>query len=316
MTNAAQTNTEIVAKAGRVGVLMGGLSAEREISLKSGEMVYQALCDSNVDAVKMIWNTDVEEAISESSIDRVFIALHGRGGEDGQVQGLLNLRGLPYTGSGVLGSALAMDKLRSKQIWRDCDVPTPAFKCVTPNDSANAIDVRHFPVMVKPAREGSSIGISKVDEAGSLPDALAQAFQYDNSVIIEQYIDGEEYTLSILDNEALPIIRLETPHEFYDYEAKYFSQSTQYHCPAGLSDASTEQCETLGLRAFNALGASGWGRVDFMWDPQSGPQFIEVNTVPGMTDHSLVPMAAAATDIDYRTLVLKILATSFDGTGR
>lgn len=297
--------------AGRVGVLMGGISAEREISLKSGEMIYRALVAANIDAVKIDWQDDLEHALASETFDRIFIALHGRGGEDGQVQGLLGLKNIPYTGSGVLGSSLAMDKIRSKQIWDSCGLPTPSFWSVDSHINFDPQDVQKFPVMVKPAREGSSIGITKVVVAHDLLPAVELAQRYDEQVIIEEFVKGNEYTLSILANQALPIIRLETPHEFYDYEAKYLADSTSYHCPAGLSETLEKECAELGLRAFRALGAHGWGRIDFIIDEDSRPQLIEANTVPGMTDHSLVPMAAAVAGIDFQNLVMNILKSSF-----
>ena len=310
MTTAASLNS-VVTRAGKVGVLMGGTSAERDISLKSGEMIYTALCESGVDAVRLIWNDDLQATLASAEVDRIFIALHGRGGEDGQVQGLLGLMGVPYTGSGVLGSALAMDKIRSKQIWKSCDIPTPDFIYCHQTDLPKDNQISRFPVMVKPAREGSSIGISKVTDPGQLQAALATAFEFDDTVLVEQYIEGQEYTLSILGSRALPIIRLETPNEFYDYEAKYLADNTRYHCPSGLSQSTEAKCAALGTRAFSALGAVGWGRIDFMLGADGEPQFIEANTVPGMTDHSLVPMAARAAGIEFNELVLHILAGSF-----
>lgn len=311
MTAPAVDIAQFVNAAGRVGVLMGGPSAEREISLKSGEMIYSALDKAGVSAVKLVWDDDLEQTLASAEYDRIFIALHGRGGEDGQVQGLLGLRGIPYTGSRVLGAALSMDKVRSKQIWSACGIPTPAFLCIKAGDQQNPVVPNNYPVMVKPAQEGSSIGISKVDDASELQTAIDKAFEFDDTVLIEQYIAGSEYTLSILGQRTLPIIRLETPNAFYDYEAKYLADSTEYHCPAGLDVETEAKCAELGLRAFQLLGGLGWGRVDFMLSANGEPQFIEVNTVPGMTDHSLVPMAAAAAGIGFEELVIHILATSF-----
>ena len=311
MTSPLLNLSEVVSSAGRVGVLMGGPSAERDISLKSGEMIYSALNKAGVKAVKLVWDGELEHTLASAEYDRIFIALHGRGGEDGQVQGLLGLRGIPYTGSRVLGAALAMDKIRSKQIWSACGIPTPEFLCLQADDEQPLPVPSNYPVMVKPAREGSSIGISKVDDANELESAISKAFEFDDTVLIEQYVTGSEYTLSILGHRALPIIRLETPNEFYDYEAKYLSDNTEYHCPAGLAAETEIRCAELGLRAFRLLGGHGWGRVDFMLGEDGEPQFIEVNTVPGMTDHSLVPMAAAAAGIGFEDLVVQILATSF-----
>jgi D-alanine-D-alanine ligase len=314
MSLGLQNIDEVASKAGRVGVLMGGCSAEREISLKSGEMIFNALTTAGVEAVKLVWNDDLRQTLASDTYDRVFIALHGRGGEDGQVQGLLGLHDIPYTGSRVLGSALAMDKVRSKQVWQASGLPTPEFFFISREMNIDLASVPTFPVMIKPAREGSSIGISKVDNQRDLAQAIETALAFDELILVEQFVVGAEYTLSILNGQTLPLIRLETPNEFYDYEAKYLSDSTQYHCPAGLSAGLEKQCAELGLRAFLALGASGWGRVDFMLDGDLQPQLIEVNTVPGMTDHSLVPMAAAAAGINFEQLVMQILSTSFGGS--
>lgn len=306
-------NFDAIAKeAGRVGVLMGGQSAERDISLKSGEMIFQALLRAGVNAVKLLWNDDLEQTLNADTYDRVFIALHGRGGEDGQIQGLLGLRGVPYTGSNVLGSALSMDKVRTKQLWQSAKIPTPAFEIISRDLLDDLPSNIRFPVMVKPAREGSSIGIAKVDNQAALKEAVENAMAYDSIVMIERFVAGTEYTLSILNERTLPIIRLETANEFYDYDAKYLSNETKYHCPAGLEQQAEADYAALGLRAFKLLGASGWGRVDFMLDDELGPQLIEVNTVPGMTDHSLVPMAAAAAGIDFEQLVVRVLSTSFN----
>ena len=261
-----------VKEAGRVGVLMGGQSAERDISLKSGEMIFHALIRQGIDAVKLVWNDNLEETLSSDTVDRVFIALHGRGGEDGQLQGLLGLRGIPYTGSDVLGSALAMDKVKSKQLWRTAGLPTPEFDVISRGSSLSSPMKIKYPVMVKPAREGSSIGITKVDNGEHLQNAIEQAMEYDDTVVIERFIEGEEYTLSILNEQTLPIIRLETANEFYDYEAKYLSDKTRYHCPSGLSEPAETEFAALGIRAVRLLGGSGWGRVDFMLHHQLGPQ--------------------------------------------
>ena len=304
------SSQEIIDRAGRVGVLMGGQSAEREISLKSGNQIHTALTRAGIEAVAMLWEDDVLETLSSARIDRIFIALHGRGGEDGHLQGMLDLMKIPYTGSGVLGSALAMDKIRCKQLWHSLGIPTPHFATVKRAAQTLRDDVPNFPVMVKPAREGSSIGITKVNGKSELNDAIRKASKYDDDVLIEQWIAGEEYTLSILGDETLPIIKLETPHEFYDFEAKYHADTTNYLCPCGLDEKIEQQFAALGLRAFEAVGASGWGRIDFMVDDAQRPWMIEVNTVPGMTDHSLVPMAAAAAGITFDELVVRILATS------
>lgn len=300
-----------VADAGRVAVLMGGHSGEREISLKSGQSVLDALLRAGVDARPLIWDGDLVDEIKACAPDRVFVALHGGDGEDGTVQGLLEMLALPYTGSGVLGCALSMDKVRSKQIWRSLDLPTPDFHIVRRDDDAGLqLPEIRLPAMVKPASEGSSLGVSRVTESAGLANAVAHAMTFDDVVLIERYIDGGEYTMGIVDGEPLPIIKLETPHEFYDYDAKYHADTTRYLCPCGLSDTAMVSLTSLALDAFSALDASGWGRVDFMLDSDGQPWLIELNTVPGMTDHSLVPMAAAAAGMTFEELVVRILATS------
>lgn len=303
----------VVAAAGTVLVLMGGDSAEREVSLKSGAAVAAALARAGV-AVELIdYRAGDFAAVCARRPDRVFIALHGRGGEDGQLQGALGTAGIPYTGSGVLGCALAMDKIRSKQVWQSVGLPTPDFVIVDEHSDAEAVIARlGLPLAVKPAHEGSSIGVSKVRTLAEFAPAVAEALRHDGEVLAERWVTGGEYTLSLVAGERLPIIKLETPHEFYDYAAKYLADTTRYLCPAGLAPATEALCSELGARAFAALGASGWGRVDFMLDAAGQPQFIELNTVPGMTDHSLVPMAAAARGWSFEQLVLRILASSFE----
>jgi D-alanine-D-alanine ligase len=309
-----RTEDEILSTAGRVAVLMGGSSAEREISLDSGRAITASLLRVGVDARELVWNDDLVSLLAECSPDRVFIALHGRGGEDGTVQGLLEILKIPYTGSDLFGCALSMDKVRSKQIWQSVGLATPAFSVFRRGDSAKAFphDLS-FPVMVKPAREGSSLGATKVCESSELGAAIEGSLAYDDTVLVESWVSGGEYTLSIVANDPLPIIKLETPHEFYDYDAKYVVDTTRYICPCGLSDDLVGRCIDLSVNAFDALGASGWGRVDFMLDQQDEPWLIELNTVPGMTDHSLVPMAAAAAGMNFDELVVKILGTSFGG---
>ena len=301
---------------GKVAVLLGGHSAEREISLRSGNAVLGALQAAGVDAHAVdAAATDLLQQLTGGGFDRAFIALHGRGGEDGVIQGLLETIGMPYTGSGVLGSALGMDKLRTKQIWQSAGIPTPAFSVLPDSAAATAArDALAYPVIIKPAHEGSSIGISKVASADGLLAAWEQAAQYDDSIIAEQWIDGVEYTAGILHDTALPLIRLETPNSFYDYAAKYQADTTRYLIPCGLDAAQETQLQTLAQAAFRAVGASGWGRVDFMLDAAGQPWFIEVNTVPGLTDHSLVPMAAKAAGTGFEALACSILDTSLDAT--
>ena len=304
----------IAAAAGRVAVLMGGRSAERAVSLRSGQAVLGALQRAGVDAWGIDWQGDLNADLGARRPDRVFIALHGRGGEDGQVQGALEIAGIPYTGSGVLGCALSMDKIRSKWIWRSLGLPTPDFVVLEPGDAVDVaalVDALGLPLIVKPSREGSSIGVSKVEQAAELLPAIALARQHDSQILAERWIAGGEYTLSIVDGVTLPMIKLETPHAFYDYAAKYSVDTTRYLCPCGLSDEVEQATAAIGLRAFAALGASGWGRVDFMLDASGQPWLIELNSVPGMTDHSLVPMAAASRGWSFESLVLRILQSSF-----
>ena len=293
---------------GKVAVLLGGRSAEREVSLRSGSMVLTALVARGVNAHGF---DPAQRALNELVVDRfdrVFIALHGRFGEDGTVQGALELMGLPYTGSGVLASALAMDKWRTKLIWQALGIPTPKHVLLDArSDWARVVAELGLPIMVKPACEGSSIGISKVMTIEQLEAAYVMAARHDSTVLAEQFIHGEEYTAGILADEALPLIKLETPRVFYDYEAKYNANDTRYLIPCGLSQERECALQTLALDSFRAVGAQTWGRVDMMVDSAGQPYCLEVNTVPGMTDHSLVPMAARARGIDFEELVMQIL---------
>ncbi len=299
---------------GRVAVFMGGWSAEREISLLSGQQVLQGLLSAGVDAVAVDVSRELLRSLSGDEYDRVFFILHGPGGEDGVVQAYLELIGLPYTGSGVLGSALAMDKIRSKQIWRGLDLPVPDWRIVDSLDGCrSAARELGLPMMIKPIGEGSSIGISRVMCAGELEDAFELAQPY-GVVMAEKFVEGRELTVTILDGEALPVIHIETPREFYDYKAKYFVESTGYQCPADLPAEVTIECQRLALEAFDAVDASGWGRVDFMCDENDRPWLIEANTTPGMTDHSLVPMAAREAGLSFETLVTRILECSMESS--
>jgi len=296
---------------GSVAVLMGGLSAEREISLKSGQAVLQCLQNSGVNAVGIDVDEKIIVHLQNGTFDRAFIMLHGRGGEDGVIQATLEMLSIPYSGSGVLGSALSMDKLRSKQVWLGAGLPTPDYCILDATSDFDAVaDRLGLPLIVKPVHEGSSIGMSKVDDSRHLKKAWQQAAEFDSEVIAEQWIQGAEYTVSILQQQALPAIRLETPHEFYDFDAKYCSETTVYHCPCGLDENAEKALQELALNAFKVLAASGWGRVDFMMDAEGNPWLIEANTIPGMTDHSLVPMAAGAAGLTFENLVWKILETS------
>lgn len=294
---------------GKVAVLFGGTSAEREISLKSGGEVLRALQARGVDAHKVDPADGLLPQLLNGNFDRAFIVLHGRGGEDGTVQGLLQLMNIPYTGSGVLGSALSMDKLRTKQVWLATGLPTPEYAQVHSVEELQEFVARvGFPVAVKPAREGSSIGVTRLTADKGIAMAYNEARKLDEIVIAERWVTGAEYFCSILGERALPMVRMETPREFYDYQAKYFSNDTRYHCPSGLSESQEHEFQQMCLRAFEAVEGGGWGRVDFMLDSDSKAWLIEVNTVPGMTDHSLVPMSARAVGIEFDELVWQILA--------
>jgi D-alanine-D-alanine ligase len=293
---------------------MGGRSAEREISLKSGTMVLNALRKSGVDAHAFDPRDSGLEELKAQRFERVFIALHGRLGEDGTVQGALEYLGIPYTGSGVMASALAMDKWRTKLLWQAAGLPTPAWELVTARTDPAGLAARlKLPLMMKPAREGSSIGMSKVISVEKIAPARELAARYDDVVIAERFVEGVELTAGILGDEPLPLIRLETPREFYDYEAKYFADDTRYILPCGLSADQERSLQALSLEAFRVLGCSGWGRVDLMLDRAGKPSLLEVNTIPGMTDHSLVPMAARAKGISFEDLCLRILESAHAG---
>jgi D-alanine-D-alanine ligase len=297
---------------GKVAVLMGGNSAEREVSLKSGQAILEALLRQGIDALGIDTAHDVVTQLTkthDSKFDRVFIALHGRGGEDGTIQGLLEHLGLPYTGSGVLGSALAMDKYRTKQLWQGLGLPTPtSVPLQADSDFTQVVEQVGLPLMVKPALEGSSVGITKVTTLNELAQALETALQFDCLVIAEHFVSGIEYTAAILQDTVFPLIRLETPRDFYDYTAKYSDNKTSYICPCGLPPEQEQALQNLAKRAFSSIGASGWGRVDFIVDSAGQAWLLEVNTIPGMTDHSLVPKAAQVAGINFDELVLRILS--------
>ena len=293
---------------GKVAVLLGGKSAEREVSLKSGGMVLAALRKKGVDAHPFDpKERDVQDLVKER-FARVFIALHGRFGEDGTVQGVLEWLGIPYTGSGVLASALAMDKVRTKRLWAAEGLPTAPYAVLDQKTNLSGVAKQlGVPLFVKPASEGSSVGMSKVRAASGLDEAYALAVNYDPVVIAEKFIDGPELTVAIVGERVLPIIRIETPREFYDYEAKYIANDTRYLIPCGVSEKKEKELQALCLQAFRALGCRGWGRVDLMLDKRGRPFLLEVNTSPGMTDHSLVPMAARAVGISYEDLCVTVL---------
>ncbi len=298
---------------GRVAVLLGGESAEREISLSSGKAVLDALLSQGVDA--HAFDPLHHDVAALENYDRVFIALHGKYGEDGTVQRELDAMEVPYTGSGVTASAIGMDKWQTKLKWAEAGVVTPAYELVHAQSDFAAIEAKlGFPMFVKPANEGSSIGISKVKQAGELAAAYALAAKADPLVIAEASVSGGEYTVGILGQTALPIVRIVPKTEFYDYEAKYNRDDTEYLCPCGLSAAVEAKIQQEALDAFNALGCQGWGRVDFLMDEAGKHYFLEVNTSPGMTSHSLVPMAAKAAGISFDALVLRVLQMTLDNT--
>ena len=301
---------------GRVAVLYGGKSAEREVSLKSGEAVIGALQSAGVDVVAIDVGDDLLERLQREKIDRAFIILHGRGGEDGSMQGLLECLGIPYTGSGILASALAMDKLRTKQVWQSLGIPTPRHAVLASEQDCIAAGTElGFPLIVKPAHEGSSIGMAKVSSTQELVAAWQDAAKYDSQVLVEQWIHGPEFTIAVLRGQVLPPIALGTPHVFYDYDAKYIANDTQYRIPCGLDSVKEQELIDLTARACDAIGIEGWGRLDVMQDEQGRFWLLEVNTAPGMTDHSLVPMAARAAGLDFQQLVLAILAASVETRG-
>ena len=301
--------TQVNTQFGKVAVLLGGNSAEREVSLKSGQAVLNALQSSGIDAIafdpqrRSLWE------LKELNVERVFIALHGRGGEDGTVQGALEFMNLPYTGSNVLGSALAMDKIRCKHLFKSAGLSTAPYAVVDAKKGFDAVAImdEFKKVMVKPSHEGSSIGMAQASNAQELEKALANAFKFDSQVLVEQWITGREFTVTVLGDEVQPVIEMTTPNGFYDYQAKYQSSTTQYHCPANLSKHDTEHLQEISLDAFDLVGASGWGRVDAMQDEQGHFYLLEVNTVPGMTEKSLVPMAAKANGASFEQLVVRIL---------
>ncbi|MGZ8194894.1 MAG: D-alanine--D-alanine ligase [Methylosarcina sp.] len=296
---------------GRVAVLMGGTAAERTVSLRSGAAVYEALKRKGVDVIAIDVTGNPIDALLEHKVDRVFNIIHGRGGEDGVLQGVLEAMKIPYTGSGVMASALSMDKLRTKLCWQGYGLITPRWHLLKNEDDIDlCIEKLGFPVIVKPAQEGSSIGMSKAKDRSELIKALAVAASYRCDVYAEAWVTGKEYTVAILNGEALPPIRLETPNEFYDYEAKYAATTTQYHCPCGLGQVQEDQLRKLAETTGHVIGVKGWARVDVFIDNSGQYQLIEINTVPGMTDHSLVPMAARQDGIDFDDLVWRVLETS------
>ncbi len=300
---------------GKVAVLFGGRSGERAVSLKSGAAVLAALQRQGLDAHAF---DPAHQPLSDlKAFDRAFIALHGRYGEDGTIQGALELMDIPYTGSGVMASALGMDKWRTKLLWTAAGVTTPNYVLMDDSTHAeNVVTALGLPLFIKPANEGSSIGVSKVKQAGDVMTAYALAKQSDPLVIAEQFVGGGEYTVGILGDTALPIVRIVPKNEYYDYEAKYLRDDTAYLCPCGLAAEQEKQIQAEALQAFNVLGCRGWGRVDFLMDAAGKHYFLEVNTSPGMTDHSLVPMAAKAAGLDFEALVIRILQQTLSTDAR
>ena len=293
---------------GKVAVVMGGWSAEREVSLNSGAAVLAGLQSQGVDAHGVDADRNILTTLKEQNFDRVFNILHGRGGEDGVLQGALELLQIPYTGCGVMASSISMDKLMTKRIWTGSGLKTPGFAVLADDTDFAAVVAEYgLPLMVKPADEGSSVGMTKVTELAQLEPAYEKAKQYNCAVFAEQWVTGTEYTISIVGDEVLPIIRVETDSAFYDYEAKYQSDETRYFCPCGLDTEAEKAMQQLAKLAFDTLGASGWGRVDLMLDDQAEAWLIELNTTPGMTNHSLVPKAAAVAGLSFGELVVKIL---------
>lgn len=297
-----------------IAVIRGGSASEREVSLRSGAAIITALHSANMPVVDWTINqlSDVLDLLAVAPRPLiVFNALHGKGGEDGQLQALLDIMQVPYTGSGMLASAIAMDKVLTKRLWREMGLPTADYFVVTrENMTILMAQPLTYPIMVKPACEGSSIGMFKVDSVEQLQAAVENALSFDNHVLLESWIDGDEYTIAILGDIALPMIRLKTPNSFYDFEAKYQANTTEYLCPCGLDSEAEAQFQALAMSAFRALDAKVWGRVDLMVDRKGQPWLLELNTVPGMTDHSLVPMAAKAAGIEFIALIQRILALS------
>lgn len=302
--------------ADKIAVLLGGSSAEREVSLQSGQAVLAGLREAGIDAVAFDPKLRPVTELKALGFDKVFIALHGRGGEDGTLQGLLEMMQIPYTGSGVMASAITMDKLRTKLLWQGAGLPVAAGLMLRRDECSQGIadavrgriEALGLPLIVKPNREGSSVGMSKVDSLDALPEALTQAFKHDSEVLIEKWLNGPEYTVAVLGNNILPPICIQSAGTFYDYNAKYISDQTKYLCPTGLSEQKDRELQALVLQAWNILECSGWGRVDVMQDSDGQFYLLEVNTSPGMTSHSLVPMAARQAGMTFSELVVRILA--------
>lgn len=311
MPNSVTQTNSSVKEFGKVAVLMGGWAAERGVSLKSGHAVLDGLLEQGVDAHKVDADRNVADVLRAEKFDRVFNILHGRGGEDGEIQGTLEILQIPYTGCGVMASAISMDKLMTKRIWSGAKLPTPAFEILTAESDFSATVVElGLPLIVKPAQEGSSIGMTKVTKAEQLKPAYEKAAEFDAVVFAEQWVTGKEFTVAILGDEVLPPIHIVANTDFYDFDAKYESNETLYHCPCGLDDAKDKELKSLSQQAFEMVGGQGWGRVDVMQDVNGKFWLIEVNTTPGMTDHSLVPMAAKEHGMSFPELTIEILKTA------
>jgi len=309
MVNSANNNPHT--EFGKVAVLMGGWAAERSISLKSGHAVLEGLLEQGVDAHKVDADRNVADVLRTEKYDCVFNILHGRGGEDGEIQGVLEIFQIPYTGCGVMASAISMDKLMTKRLWSGANLPTPMFEILTTDSDFTAVAYKlGLPLIVKPAQEGSSIGMTKVNHADQLKAAYEKAAEFDDTVFAEQWVVGKEFTVAILGDQVLPPIHIVANTDFYDFDAKYESNETEYHCPCGLVEKEEAELKSLSKTAFDMLGASGWGRVDLMQDVDGKFWLIEVNTTPGMTDHSLVPMAAKEHGLSFPELTVEILKTT------
>ena len=307
MVNAADKNLKDF---GKVAVVMGGWAAERSISLKSGHAVLEGLLEQGVDAHKIDAERDVLDVLSKGKFDCVFNILHGRGGEDGEIQGALEIAQIPYTGCGVMASAISMDKLMTKRIWSGSNLPTPPFEILTVTSDFDAVvEKLGLPLIVKPAQEGSSIGMTKVIQGSQLKAAYEKAVEFDDIVFAEQWVTGKEFTVAIIGNEVLPAIQIVANTDFYDFDAKYESDETEYYCPCDLDTETEDEIKALSKKAFEMLGGKGWGRVDLMQDADQKFWLIEVNTTPGMTDHSLVPMAAKQHGLSFSELTVEILKT-------
>ena len=306
--------TQIIQRAGKIAVVMGGLASEREISLKSGRAVWEALDRSGFDAEAVVWDGKSLNIFDEEKFQFFFIAVHGKGGEDGSIQAVLDIKGVPYTGSGILASALGMDKRKAKIVWRHMGLPTPDFISVGKDATVQEVEHLGFPLVVKPPFQGSSIGVSLVRSKFEFPSALEVASHYGSEIMVEKYISGFEYTVPVLGKKALPVVKIETERDFYDFSAKYDSNTTRYICPSDLILEKEEEISDLALESYFSIGCDGWGRVDFIQDNDGEFHVIEINTVPGMTSHSLVPMSAKQAGFSFEQLVVEILRLAIEGS--